>query len=185
MSDLSTNFTIVVALVLGSLRAFGLWRAHTRADAVNVVVLTMLAEKRAGEISALLRHSGSGLYLLVVEQIVQPLEKLAENDERVLRQSLERDAQRALQVAGRRLRRFAWLDALALVAIAYSGISGLLSGLGSWVSSFGLFAATLLWWSNVRAARSLVTQLYAGAMALIDGLVAHSRQAGQEPAVVR
>lgn len=153
MSEPSANWAIATALLLGSLRALGLWRAHARVDAVNAVVLSMLGQGRAEGLSAVLRNSGSGLYLTIAEQLTHPLEKFGEADEQALRQRLERDARMALAAAGSRIRRFAWLDVLVLVAIVYSGISGLLVGLGSWVSSLGLLAATLLWWANVRAAR--------------------------------
>jgi len=88
-----------------------------------------------------------------------------------VRKRLEHDMMRALAVANQSLRRFAWLDSFALVAIAFAGISAVLDGKATPNLALELLAATLLWLANVRARRSVATRMYAGATALVDGLV--------------
>jgi len=77
----------------------------------------------------------------------------------------------ALSVANRALRRFAWLDALALAAIVLAGVSALTDRRANFALALEVFAATLLWLANVRAMRSIATRMYAGATALVGDLV--------------
>jgi hypothetical protein len=145
-------------------------RSAPKVDVVNVVVLSALADGRGRDLGALL--VGRSPYFDVVRALAEPLEKLTEDsDDRALRKRLERDMLIALAAANRALRRFAWLDSLALVAIAFAGISAAVDRHATLVLALELFAATLLWLSNVRGTRSIATRLYAGATALVDGLL--------------
>jgi hypothetical protein len=168
----AANWAIGFALTLGSIRALALWRAQTKVEVVNVVVLGALAEGRGGDLPAVLRQSGSALYLEVAARIVEPTEKLFDRGSRELRTRLERDAVKALAHANTRLKRYWWTDTLVLAAVAFTGFSAFSGKAPSVVLAGELAAATLLWFANVRAARSASTRLYAGAMALTESLVA-------------
>jgi hypothetical protein len=143
---------------------------------VNVVILGALAQGRPKELASVLENAGSGLYLQLARAIIEPPEKLVEGDDKQLRTRLERDARVALTLGQRRLRRHAWLDSFAIVAIAYAGVAAVVGEPPTLVTTLGLVAATLLWSTNVRWARSLGSQLYSGGMALVDMLVASAEQ---------
>jgi hypothetical protein len=163
---------VVVSLLSGSIRAAHLFRASGKVDVVNAVVLTTLANGRGQELPNLLSSSGSALYLTVARSISLPLDKLLVSDEREARQRLERDAQIAVMTANRSLNRFAWLDFVSLATIMLAGLGAATATSHSAILALGLVAATLLWLSNIRGARSIATRMFAGAMALVDGLVA-------------
>jgi hypothetical protein len=167
-----TGWAVIVSLVAGSIRAAQLVRASTKVEVVNAVVLTTLASGRASELTKVLASSGSALYLAVALAISVPVEKLTASDESETRRRLERDAQIALLAANRALKRSMWLDATSIAAIVVAGAGAATSGSPSATTALGLVAATLLWLSNVYGARSIATRLFAGAMALIDGLIA-------------
>jgi len=114
---------------------------------------------------------GPSPYFELARAIAQAFEKLATNDARAARRELEREAMIALSVANRALRRFAWLDALALAAIVLAGVSAATDRRVNLVLALEVFAATLLWLANVRAMRSIATRMYAGATALVGDLV--------------
>lgn len=165
------SWAVGIALLLGSIRALGLWRFAARADVVNVVVMTTLAQGRGKDLGAVLDRSGSGLYLEVARAVAEPADKLLDGEPAELRARLERDARIALSQLNRKLRRHAWLDALSVVAIGLAGVTALVGERPSLVTTLGLVAASLLWLSNVRGARSTATQAYAAALALVDGLL--------------
>jgi hypothetical protein len=171
-------WAILVSLVAASLRAALLLRASTKVEAVNTAVLTTLAGGRGRELADLLSSSGPALYLGVARSISLPLDKISASDAADVRKRLERDAQAALMVANRSLSRSAWLDAVALVGIALAGAAAVTGEYPSLVHALGLVAATLLWLSNLYGARSLATRMFAGAMALVDGLVEGREQIG-------
>jgi hypothetical protein len=173
--DLSTG-AVLAAVGFGSVRAFELWRASCKVDVVNVAVLGTLAHDRGGELSNVLKRAGSGLYLEVARAIAEPTDKLRIENEAELKGRLERDALRAVSTAHGRLKRHAWLDALTIVLVGLSGVSALVGPPPSAGSALGLIAATLLWWSNARGSRSIATQIFSGAMALVDSLVAVSQR---------
>ena len=164
-------WAIAVALAAGTLRAVQLWRTSARVDVVNSVILTSLGEGRAADLSAVLRRAGSGLYLDVAARICDPVDKLAQGTDEELRQRLDHDARAALTRAMGRLRRWAWLDHVALLGILFTGLGALVGQAPSVVLTAELLVATLLWLSNLYGARSTATSAFAGAMALIDGLV--------------
>jgi hypothetical protein len=166
----------VFSLVAASLRAVLLLRASSKVEAVNAVALTTLASGRSRELPDVLSSSGSALYLTVVRSISLPLDKLSTLDEGELRERLERDAQIALMTASRALRRSAWLDAASLGAILLAGASAVTGDRPPAMAALGLVAATLLWLSNAYRARSIATRMFAGAMVLVDGLVAGREQ---------
>ncbi|HEU5076058.1 MAG TPA: hypothetical protein VFU02_17815 [Polyangiaceae bacterium] len=161
----------MLALALGSLRALVLWRAQSKVDVVNAVVLGTLSAGRPEDLTRVLSGSGSGLYLEVVRAIVEPLEKLRQEHGPELRRRLELDMQRALVLAGRHSRRLGWLDPICMVLCALAAVATVVSRTPSSVTSLGLFAATLLVWSNQRGYRALVREQVAGAAALVDALV--------------
>ena len=167
----ASNWAVGFALFVGSLRAVELWRSAPKAGVVNTVVLTALVEGRGADLARLLKSVGSAPYFELARSLVHPLDKLASGDARAVRKELEHDMMRALAIANVRLRRFAWLDSFALVAIAFAGVSAAVDGKATPVLALELLAATMLWLSNVRARRSIATRMYAGATALIDGLV--------------
>jgi len=168
----ASSWAVGIALLFGSIRAVELLRSAPRVDVVNVVVLSALAEGRGRDLDKLLGNVGSSPYFGVARALAEPLEKLmADDDDRALRKRLERDMLIALAAANRALRRFAWLDSLALAAIAFAGISAAVDRHATLVLTLELFAATLLWLSNVRGRRSIATRLYAGSSALVDGLL--------------
>lgn len=171
------SWAVLAALGFGSLRALELWRLSCKVDVVNVAVLGTVAQSRAEELSNVLKHAGSGLYLEVARAIAESTEKHQPDSAAELKSRLERDALRAVSAAHGRLKRHAWLDALTIVLIGLSGISAAMGPQPSASSALGLVAATLLWWSNARGARSIATQIFSGAMALVEGLVTLSRQA--------
>jgi hypothetical protein len=170
------HYTVGFALALGTLRALVLWRAQTRVEVVNVVVLGALGEGRGHELPNVLRRSGSALYLDVAARIVDPVDKLFDGDRKALEKRLERDSMRALAEANARLRRHGWMDALVLTAIALTGLAALSGESPGIVLTGELLAATLLWLANVRAARSIATRLHAGAMTLVESLMAGAEQ---------
>jgi hypothetical protein len=174
------TYATVTALVAGSIRALLLWRASVAVDVVNVVVLNALAEGRGKSLREVLRGSGSAPYLDVAAAVGQAALDLSAgaSSDNTIRERLEHEARVAVHVASRRLFRHAWLDALSLVAIAFAGVNAVMSSRTSGVESVGLIAATLLWVSNVRAARSIGTRVYSGATALVDSLLESSVQRG-------
>jgi hypothetical protein len=171
-------WAILVSLIAASLRAALLLRASTKVDAVNTAVLTTLAGGRGRELADLLSSSGPALYLGVARAVSLPLDKILAPDTADVRTRLERDAQGALVTANGSLRRLGWLDAVALAGIALAGAAAVTGEYPSLVHALGLVAATLLWLSNLYRARSLATRMFAGAMALVDGLVAGREQIG-------
>ena len=162
---------VVVALGLGSLRALVLWRAHSKVDAVNTVVLGALSEGRAEDLARVLTGAGSGHYLEIARAVVLPVDKLRQAESGHLRQRLERDMQRALVLAGQRSRRLGWLDSIAMLLSALAAVTTVASRAPSTITTLGLLAATLLVWSNQRGYRALVREHVAGAAALVDALV--------------
>lgn len=164
-------WAVAVALAAGTLRAVQLWRAAARVDVVNSVILTSLGEGRGAELSGILRRAGSGLYLDIAAQICDPIQKLAHGSDNDLRERLDRDARSALLRALRRLRRWAWLDHVALLCILFTGLGALTGQTPSVALTAELLAATLLWLSNLYGARSTATSAFAGATALVDGLI--------------
>jgi hypothetical protein len=167
----ASSWAVGFAFLFGSIRAIELWRSAPRVDVVNVVVVSALAEGRGGDIERLLANVGPSPYFELARSVAHAFEKLTTNDPRAARRELEREAMIALAVANRALRRFAWLQAFALAAIAIAGISAATDGRASFVLALELFAATLLWLSNVRGTRSIATRMYAGATALVGDLV--------------
>ena len=167
-----SGWAVVISLVAGSIRAAQLFRASGKVDVVNAVVLTTLANGRGRELPNVLSSSGSALYLAVARSISVPLDKLLVSDEVEARRQLERDAQIALMTANRTLARFASLDFISLAAIMLAGVGAATAESHSAILALGLVAATLLWFSNLRGARSIATRMFAGAMALVDGLLA-------------
>jgi ABC-type multidrug transport system fused ATPase/permease subunit len=170
------SYAIVVALVAGSIRALMLWRASIAVDVVNVVVLSALAEGRGEKLRDLLRGSGSAPYLEVAATVGNAALDLSsaamgENTENRFRERLEHEARVAVAAANRRLLRNAWLDALSLIAIVFAGLNAVMNARASGVATVGLIAATLLWFSNVRGARSIGTRVYSGATALVASLL--------------
>ena len=168
---MSPDMLVVLALVLGSVRALGLWRAQARVDAINVAVVSTLVEGRARDLPKILGGAGTGLYPAVAQAIAEPVEKLFEGERVELKRRLERDARRALALAHRSLGRFAWLESLSLVAIVLAGVWAFGRQTSSFAGLVGLFAASVLWFANTRGARSIATQLVAGGMALVDTLL--------------
>lgn len=164
-------WAVAVALTAGSFRAAQLWRAAARVDAVNSVILTSLGEGRGAELPGILRRAGSGLYLDVATSICEPIEKLAQGDDAELRQRLDRDAHAGLLRALKRLRRWAWLDHVTLLCVLFTGLGALTGQRPSLVLTAEVVAATLLWLSNLYGARSTATSAFAGATALVDGLI--------------
>jgi hypothetical protein len=167
-----SGWAVIVSLVSGGIRAAQLFRASGKVDAVNAVVLATLANGRGRELPNLLSRSGSALYLRVARAISVPLDKLLASNEGEARRRLEGDAQIALMAANRTLGRFAWLDFISLAAIVLAGVSAVTAESPSPMQALGLIAATLLWLSNLYGTRSIATRMFAGAMALVDGLVA-------------
>jgi hypothetical protein len=167
-------YAVVLALLAGTLRALSLWRAASRVEVVNVVVLNALAQGRGHQLETLLRGSGSGPYLAVAGAIGRAALELRESAplEQSPRQALQHAARAALFDAGRRLRRHAWLDFVSLAAIAYAGIDAITRASATPFKAVALLAATLLWLANLRTARSIATHSYAGAGALVDSLLA-------------
>jgi hypothetical protein len=179
------NWAVGGALLLGTLRALSLWRAQTKVEVVNVVVLSALGEGRGSDLPAVLRRSGAALYLEVAARIVEPVEKLFGDDTGALKKRLERDALKALAHANARLKQYWWMDTLVIAAIAVTGFSAFSGRTPSVVLTGELLAATLLWLANVRGARNASTRVYAGAMALVESLVAAAaelREARESPA---
>jgi hypothetical protein len=182
----ASHWAVGFALLVGSIRAVELWRSAPRVDVVNVVVLSALAEGRAETLDRLLQSLGSAPYFEVARTLVLAAQKLDFDEPRAARKELEREATAALVVAHRALRRFAWLDSFALVAIVLAGLAAALERQATLVVALELLAATLLWLANVRAARSIGLRMVTGAEALVDGLAksmalareASSRKAG-------
>lgn len=164
-------WAVGLALAAGTLRAVQLWRASTRVDAVNSVVLASLAEGRGADLSGILARAGSGLYLDIAARICEPLDKLTEGTDDELRRRLDRDARAAASHALKRLRRWAWLDHVALLGILFTGLGAATGQTPTLVLTAEVLAATLLWLSNLHGARSTATRSLAGAMALVDSLV--------------
>jgi hypothetical protein len=167
----ASNWAVGVALLVGSIRAIYLWRSAPRVDVVNVVVLNALAEGRARDLDQLLQNVGSAPYFDLARAVAHSVERLPTTDDRAARKQLEREMMIALAAAHRALRRFAWLDTLALAAITFAGVAAAVDGRASLILALELLAATLLWLSNVRGARSIATRMVAGATALVDSLV--------------
>jgi len=167
----ASSWAVGIAFLFGSIRAIELWRSAPRVDVVNVAVMSALAEGRGGDLERLLGSVGPGPYFALARAVAHAFEKLTTNDPRAARRELEREAMIALSVANRALRRFAGLDALALGAIVLAGVSAVTDRRASFVVALELFAATLLWLSNVRTMRSIATRMYAGATALVGDLV--------------
>jgi hypothetical protein len=149
-----------------------LWRASIRVDVVNVAVQAALSEGRAAAIPALLSSSGRAPYLDVAGAVARAVVELRPRglNNRELRKDLRHVADVAVAGASHRIRRHAWLDLVSLAAIAFAGIDAAVGLKATEIEVLGLFAATLLWIANVRAARTILTRNYAGALALIDGV---------------
>jgi hypothetical protein len=171
-----TDWAVIVSLVSGSIRAAQLFRASTKVEVVNAVVLTTLASGRGSELPNVLSSSGSALYLGVARAISVPVDKLLASDDAETRRRLERHAQIGLLAANRALKRSVWLDAVSIAAVVVAGASAATLEPPSAPTALGLVAATLLWLSNAYSARSIATRSFAGAMALVDGLVAGQEQ---------
>jgi hypothetical protein len=167
----ASSLAVGLAFLFGSIRAFELWRAAPRVDVVNVVVVSALAEGRGSDLERLLANVGSSPYFALARAVAGAFEKLATSDPRAARQVLEREMLVALATANRALRRFAWLDAVMLAAIAAAGVTTLVDGNASLVLVLEVFAATLLWFANIRGTRSIATRMYAGGTALVGDLV--------------
>jgi hypothetical protein len=167
----ASNWAVGVALLVGSIRAIYLWRSGPRVDVVNVVVLNALAEGRGRDLEKLLSSVGSAPYFDLARTVAHSLEKLPTTDDRAARKQLEREMMIALAAAHRALGRFAWLDSLALACIVFAGVAAAVDGRASLLLALELLAATLLWLSNVRGARSIATRMVAGATALVDSLM--------------
>jgi hypothetical protein len=100
------------------------------------------------------------------------MEKLFDDeDDRAKRKRLEHDMMVGLGAANRALRRLAWLDSFALVAIVFAGVAAAVYGQATLVLALELLASSLLWLSNVRATRSIATRMYAGGTALVEGIM--------------
>lgn len=165
-------YAVFSSLLAGSIRALLLWRASIGVEVVNVAVLSALAEGRGHSLDQLLRGSGSALYLDVAGAIGRAaLELRAAPAKQEPRPGLQHAARAALIAAGQRLRRHAWLDFVSLAAVVYAGIDAAVYGGATPFKTVALVAATLLWLANLRSARSIATRSYAGASALVDGLV--------------
>jgi hypothetical protein len=167
----ASNWAVGVALLVGSIRAIYLWRSAPRVDVVNVVVLNALAAGRGRDLEKLLQSVGSAPYFDLARTVAHSLDELPTTDDRAARKQLEREMTIALVAAHRALRRFAWLDSLALACIVFAGIAAAVDGRASPILALELLAATLLWLSNVRGARSIATRMVAGATALVDSLM--------------
>jgi hypothetical protein len=163
------SYAVVLALFAGSVRALILWRATIGVEVVNVVVLNALGEGRGRDLPTLLRGSGSAPYLDVASAIAASLLRL--RGAQGLPKRLRHDARAAVVAAGRRLKRQAWLDHVALAAIAFAGIDAAVHAAASGFKAGGLLAATLLWFANVRGASSIATRMHAGAEALVDSML--------------
>lgn len=169
------------ALLAGSVRAVQLWRTSTpRPDVVNTAIFAALGEGKVAELTRGLRGSGSGAYLEVARRICEPVDKLTSENTDELRATLDRDAQRALLHGIRHLQRWAWLDWVALLGILIAGVGAAIDGSPSGVLALEVFAATLLWLANSYGARSAATRWFAGATALVDGLL-EGRAALRDP----
>jgi hypothetical protein len=169
------TYAVVLALVAGTIHALILFRASVGVEVVNVAVLTAIAEGRGSKLRALLRGSGSAPYLDVALTVGNSALELRAHElaPRELRRRLDHDAKVAVIAASRRLRREAWLDYLSLAAILFAAFDVLASPVrASEFTTLGVIAATLLWFANIRGARSIATRAYAGAVALVDGLIA-------------
>ena len=170
----TASYAVVFALFAGTVRALMLWRSAIGVEVVNVAVLGALAEGRGRELRAMLRDSGSAPYLDVAADIGQSLLELRADGVTApdLAKRLKRQADLAIVAAIRRLKRHAWLDYLCLGAILVAGIEATVRSRASHLDVLGPVAATLLWLSNLHAARSIATRSYAGATALVDSLLA-------------
>lgn len=168
------TYAVVLAFFAGTVRALLLWRASIGVEVVNVAVLAALAEDRGASLEKLLRGAGSGLYLDVAGAIGRAALELQTSGpgEPEERRQLEHAARSAIQSAGRAVQRHAWLDYLGLVAVGYAGIDALTHASATPFKAVALVAATLLWFANLRTARHIATRIYAGASALIDGVLA-------------
>jgi hypothetical protein len=167
------SYAVVVAFVAGTVRALLLWRSSTSVEVVNVVVIETLAGGHGASLEKLLRGSGSALYLEVAGALGRAAFELRAGgrESRDARQQLEHVARGAIQKAGTQLRRSAWLDALALASACYAGIDAVTRTSATPFKAVALAAATLLWLANVQSARHIATRVYAGANALIEGLL--------------
>ena len=175
------TWAVGLAFFLGSVRAIELWRSAPRVDVVNAVVMTVLAQGRGHDLELMLKNAGSSPYFRVALFVVNAFAKLETNQPRAARPLLEREMMVALAVANRALRRFAWIDALALASILFAGVTAGIGGQATFVLALELLAATLLWLSNVRARRSIATRMYAGGSALVGDLVRGMDTAGLRP----
>jgi hypothetical protein len=182
-------WAVAGALSLGTVRAVQIFRLSSKVEVVNAVVLTTLANGRGHELSKLLESAGRGLYLGVARSIGLFFMQLLGSEDTDLRGRLRKEAQTALIVASRSLRRFAWLETLSLALIVLAGVGAVTGENPSAMVALGLVAATLLWLSNVYATRNVATRLFAGAMALVDSLLAgidpireaHTASAASDP----
>ncbi|HEX6275933.1 MAG TPA: hypothetical protein VFZ53_22985, partial [Polyangiaceae bacterium] len=166
-----STWAVGLAFLFGSIRAIELWRSAPRVDVVNVVVVSALAEGRGRDLSRLLESVGSAPYFALARAVASAFERLETSDPRAARKVLEREMLIALAAANRALRRFAWLDAVALAAIGVAGATTLVDGQATFVGVLEVFAATLLWLANLRGMRSIATRMYAGGTALVGDLV--------------
>src|SRR5690606_21180157 len=100
-----------------------------------------------------------------------PVTKLTAENVDELRRILDRDARRALLDGVGHLRRWAWLDWIALIGILLAGTGAAVDGAPSAVLALEVLAGALLWLSNWYGVRSIITQLVAGSTALMEGIV--------------
>jgi hypothetical protein len=68
------------------------------------------------------------------------------------------------------------LDYVALLSVAFAGISAVTGSRPSTLVALGLLAATLLWVANVYTTRNIATRMYAGAFALVESIFEVRRQ---------
>jgi hypothetical protein len=171
-----SEIAVVVALMAGSLRAVKVWRAAAKVAVINVAVLSTLAQGRSRDLPALLRGAGPGAYRSVAQAVAESALRLStegnkgELSVREAQQQLERDAARAVIAAARRAGVDTALDSLLLIALVFASVNAAVNDQATGPLALGLVATTLLWISNVWGSRSHVTRMYAGAMALADGL---------------
>jgi len=185
-----SELAVVVALMAGSLRAVNVWRAAAKVAVINVVVLDTLARGRSRDLPALLSGAGPGAYRGVVQAVAKSALRLSKKRTQEgqhlsmseARERLERDAARAVISATRRAGLDTSLDVILLVALLFGGIHAATSNHATGPLALGFVAATLLWISNVWGSRSHVTRMYAGAMALAEGLAQHLDHLGSPEA---
>jgi hypothetical protein len=173
--------SLVLAFVVGAVRAVELRRIGGRIDVINVVVVSAFAQQRGNQVPKLLGQSGPSVYLAVAAAITEATlrflddrsketEAVAHARRDALVEQVGRDARAALIVATRRLRRYSWLDTVAVMFLGYAGIQVAIYGGASAMMALGMIGGTLLWLSNVLGVRHTARRFAVGAAALIQGL---------------